>query len=60
MTIAFMLLFGLGFVAAVGLGVASRIFYVEEDPRIAEVEGALHRRDSKFCDMRFPGVFRCR
>jgi len=41
MTIAFLLLFGLGFVAAVGLGVASRVFYVEEDPRIADVESVL-------------------
>jgi formate dehydrogenase (NADP+) beta subunit len=41
MTIAFLLLFGLGFVSAVGLGVASRVFYVEEDPRVAEVESVL-------------------
>ena len=41
MATAFLCLFGLGFVAAVGLGVASRIFYVEEDPRIAAVEAVL-------------------
>ena len=29
MTIAYICLFGLGFVAAVGLGVASSVFYVE-------------------------------
>ncbi len=34
-------LLGLGLVAAVGLSIASRAFYVWEDPRIAEVEDAL-------------------
>jgi len=32
---------GIGLVAAVGLGIASRIFYVEEDPRIAGVLSLL-------------------
>ncbi len=53
MTIAFICLFGLGFVAAVGLGVASRIFHVEEDPRVAEVEGALLGANCGGCG--FPG-----
>jgi len=53
MTIAFVCLFGLGFVAAVGLGVASRIFYVEEDPRIAEVEDVLPGANCGGCG--FPG-----
>jgi formate dehydrogenase beta subunit len=53
MTIAFICLFGLGFVAAVGLGVASRIFYVEEDPRIAEVEAVLPGANCGGCG--FPG-----
>ena len=53
MTIAFVCLFGLGFVAAVGLGVASRIFYVEEDPRVAEVEAALPGANCGGCG--FPG-----
>jgi NADPH-dependent glutamate synthase beta subunit-like oxidoreductase/Na+-translocating ferredoxin:NAD+ oxidoreductase RNF subunit RnfB len=53
MTIAFICLFGLGFVAAVGLGVASRVFYVEEDPRVAEVEDALPGANCGGCG--FPG-----
>ena len=53
MAIAFLCLFGLGFVAAVGLGVASRIFYVEEDPRIAEVEFALPGANCGGCG--YPG-----
>ena len=53
MTIAFVCLFGLGFVAAVGLGVASRVFYVEEDPRIAEVEDVLPGANCGGCG--FPG-----
>ncbi|HOY64248.1 MAG TPA: hypothetical protein PK745_13840, partial [bacterium] len=32
---------GLGLAAAVLLSAASKIFYVYEDPRIAEVEGAM-------------------
>ncbi len=53
MTIAFLCLFGLGFVAAVGLGVASRVFYVEEDPRIAEVEAVLPGANCGGCG--YPG-----
>ncbi|MCP4627378.1 MAG: RnfABCDGE type electron transport complex subunit B, partial [bacterium] len=53
MTTAFLCLFGLGFVAAVGLGAASRIFYVEEDPRIAEVESVLPGANCGGCG--FPG-----
>ena len=34
-------MFGLGLVASVILSIASKIFYVYEDPRIAEVEGHL-------------------
>jgi len=53
MTTAFLCLFGLGFVAAVGLGAASRIFYVEEDPRIAEVEAVLPGANCGGCG--YPG-----
>ena len=41
MTISLIFLGGLGAVAALLLGIASRVFYVEEDPRISAVEGAL-------------------
>ncbi len=53
MTIAFICLFGFGLVAAAGLGVASRVFYVEEDPRVAEVEEALPGANCGGCG--FPG-----
>jgi NADPH-dependent glutamate synthase beta subunit-like oxidoreductase/Na+-translocating ferredoxin:NAD+ oxidoreductase RNF subunit RnfB len=36
-----LVLSGIGLVAAVGLGVAARIFHVDEDPRIAGVTGLL-------------------
>ncbi len=36
-----LMLFGLGFVAAAVLAVASRVFYVEEDPRVEAVMDAL-------------------
>ncbi|WP_022662450.1 RnfABCDGE type electron transport complex subunit B [Paucidesulfovibrio longus] len=35
------IVFGLSFVAAVLLAAASRVFHVEEDPRVAEVEACL-------------------
>ncbi len=41
MVIALIFLGGLGAAAALLLGIASRVFYVEEDPRIGEVENAL-------------------
>lgn len=41
MTISLIFLGGLGAAAALLLGIASRVFYVEEDPRIGAVEGAL-------------------
>ena len=53
MTIAFVCLFALGLAAAIGLGVASRIFYVEEDPRIAEVEAVLPGANCGGCG--YPG-----
>ncbi len=53
MTIAFICLFGLGLICAAGLGVASRVFYVEEDPRIAEVEAVLPGANCGGCG--FPG-----
>jgi len=41
MVTSLLFLGGLGAVAALLLGIASRVFYVEEDPRIDAVEGAL-------------------
>ncbi|THB76207.1 MAG: 4Fe-4S dicluster domain-containing protein [Desulfobulbaceae bacterium] len=41
MTAPVLLLTGIGFVAAVILGIASRVFYVEEDPRIEAVADLL-------------------
>lgn len=44
---------GLGFIAASGLGIASRVFYVEEDPRIEEVEEGLAGVNCGLCG--YPG-----
>ncbi len=41
MVVALIFLGGLGAVSALLLGVASRVFFVKEDPQIAEVESAL-------------------
>lgn len=41
MIVPTLFLLTLGFVAAVGLSIASRVFYVWEDPRIIEVEDVL-------------------
>ena len=41
MVTALVVMGGIGGVAALVLGVASRIFYVEEDPLVAAVEEAL-------------------
>jgi NADPH-dependent glutamate synthase beta subunit-like oxidoreductase len=38
---SFLALLGIGFTAAVILGVASRVLHVDEDPRLAQVEDAL-------------------
>ncbi len=40
-TSSILVLLGLGFLSAVILGVASKLLYVKEDPKIAEVEEAL-------------------
>jgi len=41
MLIPTLFLLGLGFVAAIGLSIASKVFYVYEDPKIGEVEDSL-------------------
>jgi formate dehydrogenase beta subunit len=41
MLVPTLFLLGLGFIAAVVLSIASRIFYVWEDPKIEEVQDAL-------------------
>lgn len=46
-------LFGLGFIAAAVLAVASRILYVEEDPRIAAVEACFPGANCGGCG--YPG-----
>ena len=38
---AFLLMLGLGGACASALSIASKVFYVWEDPRIAEVEGFM-------------------
>ncbi len=48
-----LVLLGLGFVAAVVLGVASKVLYVKEDPRIAAVEGVLPGANCGGCG--YPG-----
>ncbi len=46
-------LFGLGFIAAAVLAAASRVLYVEEDPRIAAVEGCFPGANCGGCG--YPG-----
>ena len=41
MILSIIVLSGIGFVAAIGLGIAARVFYVEEDPRIKGVMDLL-------------------
>lgn len=48
-----LILFGIGFTAAVILAVASKVLYVYEDPRIAEVEAVLAGANCGGCG--FPG-----
>lgn len=48
-----LVLLGLGFVAALLLGVAGRLLAVKEDPRIAQVEGALPGANCGGCG--YPG-----
>ncbi|WP_243545943.1 FAD-dependent oxidoreductase [Pseudodesulfovibrio tunisiensis] len=48
-----LILFGIGLVAAVILAVASKVLYVYEDPRIAEVESVLAGANCGGCG--FPG-----
>lgn len=48
-----LVLFGIGFIAAVLLAVASRVLVVKEDPRIAQVEGVLAGANCGGCG--YPG-----
>ncbi|WP_027367096.1 FAD-dependent oxidoreductase [Desulfocurvibacter africanus] len=48
-----LVLFGLGLVSALVLAVASRLLFVKEDPRIAQVEGALPGANCGGCG--YPG-----
>jgi len=50
---ASLLMLGLGFVAAAGLALASKVFYVEQDPRIDEVGDALPGANCGGCG--YPG-----
>jgi NADPH-dependent glutamate synthase beta subunit-like oxidoreductase len=50
---SFLALLGIGFTAAVILGVASRLLYVKEDPRLALVEDALAGANCGGCG--YPG-----
>lgn len=52
-TASVLVLLGIGFTAAVILAVASKVLYVYEDPRIAQVEGALAGANCGGCG--FPG-----
>ncbi len=52
-TASVLVLFGIGFTAAVILAVASKVLYVYEDPRIAQVEGVLAGANCGGCG--FPG-----
>lgn len=52
-TASLLVLFGIGFTAAVILAVASKLLYVYEDPRIAQVEGVLAGANCGGCG--FPG-----
>lgn len=52
-TASILVLFGIGFTAAVILAVASKVLYVYEDPRIAEVESVLAGANCGGCG--FPG-----
>jgi len=41
MVTAFLVMGGLGLLASVGLGIAAKVFFVKEDPRLVELEGAM-------------------
>jgi len=57
MVVALIFLGGLGAVSALLLGVASRVFFVKEDPKIAEVESALPGANCGGCG--FAGCHAC-
>ena len=52
-TASVLILLGIGFTAAVILAVASKVLYVYEDPRIAEVESVLAGANCGGCG--YPG-----
>lgn len=52
-TSSILVLLGLGFLSAVVLGVASKLLYVKEDPRVAQVEESLPGANCGGCG--FPG-----
>jgi RnfABCDGE-type electron transport complex B subunit len=54
---ALVFLFGLGLAASVILAVASKVFYVKEDPRIMEIENVLPGANCGGCG--FPGCSGC-
>jgi NADH:ubiquinone oxidoreductase subunit E/ferredoxin len=54
---ALLFLFGLGLAASIILGIASKIFYVWEDPRIAKVESELAGANCGGCG--YPGCAAC-